>query len=312
VPIRDILAGAAVLALAASSPATAGEPVVLTPSGAWNVEYARESCILARAFKWDNAPVYFRMEQYEPGAQFEVSLVRSPLSSRKVTEDVQVRFGEDPNIEPITAAALFGETDDNVPALSFLLNLRQAAGGDPSDETELTPAEIAGLADLRVALVRGGDEVVFKTGPLTQALGAMRVCMDKLLTQWGIDPAKQTGLSQRVQPINSERWIRPDDYPKGGLHAGRSASVHFRVTVNQNGLVEDCAIQSATEGADFARRTCAVISRRAKFQPALDEDGKPVPSYYVNTIRWLMRLDDRGARISSQVFDDVSRGGRAF
>lgn len=308
--IRDYFAAAAGLVLGVSCPAAAQEALVLSPSGPWNVEYAPESCVLARAFGPADAPVYFRMEQFEPGPHFEVQLVGSPIRSNKVSEDVQVSFAEE--LDPIMTPALFGRTDKKVPAFSFLMSLREAAGGDPGDGSDLTPAELAALEDFRVAAARGGDVVVLKTGALGPGFTALKVCMNKLLTQWGVDPAKHQELSQRVQPINADRWIRADDYPKGGLHAGESASIHFRVSVGRDGKVEDCAVQSATQGADFARRTCTLISRRAKFDPALDTEGKPVPSYYVNTIRWLMRRQDPGDKMSSQVFDDLQPAGRVY
>jgi TonB family protein len=304
--IRRSLSAAALLLLSFSAAASAHEPIVLMPSSPWNVEHAPDSCVLARAFGPAAATVYLRLEQFEPGAQVEVSLVGSPLRSRKLVEHIQVAFGD--GLRPITSTALFGESNEGKPALNFLLSLREAAGGDPANLAELTLAEVNALTELRFALLKDTRPLVLKTGKMNHAFPALKQCMDKLLTDWGINPDKLRSLSRRAEPLNPGRWLRPEDYPKGAIHAGRSASVHFRVTVEQDGRVSKCSIQNATEGRDFARRTCSVISRRARFQPALDANGRPVSSFYANTVRWIMsKAESRGVRLAEEMFDDLTR-----
>ncbi len=39
----------------------------------------------------------------------------------------------------------------------------------------------------------------------------------------------------------------------------------------------------------FDDATCAALMRRVRFTPALDAKGQPVPSFYLNTVRWIMR-----------------------
>ena len=306
--IRDCAAAVVVLALSGAQPAFAQDSTPLVPNSPWNVEYSQDSCVLARAFGAQEAPVYLRLEQFEPGTHFEVSLVGSPLRSRAPAGDLEVTLGGQAGNEPILVSALFGKAKDDTPALNFLLDLRATSDGSQTDLGELTPAEFSMLSELRIALKDDGRHVVLKPNGLNEALGAMKTCMNELLTHWGIDPAKQRSLTQRAEPIDAGKWIKPEDYPREGLQAGRSANVHFRLTVDPTGRVSDCTIQGATEGRSFARRTCDVIRRRARFQPALDAERKPVTSYYVNTIRWMMRADDQRIRLSEQVFEDIRVG----
>jgi outer membrane biosynthesis protein TonB len=71
------------------------------------------------------------------------------------------------------------------------------------------------------------------------------------------------------------------------LNAGQGAIVNFRLLVDAAGSVTGCFIQQTTRLKEFDDAVCKSISRRAKFDPALDKDGKPILSYYNNTVRFM-------------------------
>ena len=57
--------------------------------------------------------------------------------------------------------------------------------------------------------------------------------------------------------------------------------------VSAEGVPTKCAIQQATSSPEFTKLTCDLLVKRARFSPALDRDGKPVASFYTNSVRWL-------------------------
>ena len=122
-------------------------------------------------------------------------------------------------------------------------------------------------------------------GSMGEPMKAMRACTDELLDHWGLDAAAQRSLQRLPVPVTTpQRWFEATSYPDNA--AGLNGYVHFRLTVDATGAVQDCAIPSATKGSVLAKATCETLKRRARFKPAIDQSGKPVSSYYADTVRW--------------------------
>ena len=121
---------------------------------------------------------------------------------------------------------------------------------------------------------------------MSSTKAAMDRCIDQLLTTWGLDPAVQRALQHGPVPLNNPSdWVRSTDYPSSA--ANRSSVINFRLAIGADGAVTGCHIQSGLSVADFAAATCQLVARRARFSPALDAAGKPVTSFYANTVRWV-------------------------
>jgi protein TonB len=69
---------------------------------------------------------------------------------------------------------------------------------------------------------------------------------------------------------------------------GANGLVRFRLDVDPEGHVGACHVLKSIQSPDFEKITCDLIRKRARFKPALDASGKPTPSYYVNTVKWVM------------------------
>jgi len=117
----------------------------------------------------------------------------------------------------------------------------------------------------------------------------MRTCTADLVKYWGLDPAAQESRTRKPEPIASPgTWLRPADYPTGALRKGASAVIDFRLMLDAAGQPTDCHIQGMTKGEEFPMLTCKLLMKRARFSPALGADGKPIASYYTNSVRWTM------------------------
>lgn len=66
----------------------------------------------------------------------------------------------------------------------------------------------------------------------------------------------------------------------------REGTTGFRLTVNTEGRVSECAIISSSGHADLDTITCDRVTARAEFYPAQDKQGKPTIGHYSNRIRW--------------------------
>lgn len=104
-------------------------------------------------------------------------------------------------------------------------------------------------------------------------------------------PAPRPGpnLARPATPANNPgSWVMPNDYPSRALREERSGITGFRVTVGPDGWVTACQITSSSGHPDLDAATCANISVRARFTPALDYDGNPTAGTYSNRVRWVI------------------------
>ena len=284
--MRHGVTAASLLALLAPA-AMAKEPLVLKPSSPWHVDYDRDSCVLARTFGQADELVSLRFEQFAPGHVYQVSTVGRPFRTSALNKKVALTLGKGGLEREVTAMA--GSSQDGRPAMTFQLHLAHRLGDGEDQWRGLQAEEEAAIDQIGIGWKSPGAELVLATGPFDKPLQAMRTCMDELLTHWGIDPAKHKTLAKPAMPkTNPAGWASSDDYPKSAAFQGQSALVHFRLTVGPDGRVKDCSIQNATKGEEFATQTCRLISQRGRFSPAIDAEGNPIASYYVNTVRWQM------------------------
>lgn len=152
----------------------------------------------------------------------------------------------------------------------------------------MTAATEAMIRTIKISIY--GHERVFKTGPLDKPFEALRKCTDNLVSTWGLDPKQQATLSERPRPRSSPGgWLAPNDYPSSMRMRGKQAQVNFRLSVSAEGAPTACEVQSSYNDKTFDDVTCRVLMRRARFSPALDAKGQPVPSFYLNTVRWIMQ-----------------------
>lgn len=102
------------------------------------------------------------------------------------------------------------------------------------------------------------------------------------------NPSSQTSLS-RPDPKpkgNPGNWATTNDYPSSALQQEREGTTGFRVTVGPDGRVIDCVITESSGSSDLDMNTCTNVRRRARFEPALDSNGKPTTGKYANRVRW--------------------------
>ncbi|VWX53618.1 TonB family protein [Novosphingobium sp. 9U] len=284
---RTAVTAATLLGLA--TPAMAAKTVTLDPISPWNVNWSETTCTLRRMFGTKEHPSMIMMERFGPYDHFQL-VVSGPdfKGVQQGTTPVNLRFG-DAEPKPLKQVTP-GKAVNGTPAL-FLGNLSLSAQFRDELETwspRVTHATEA--ATKSIAVLYGGKERIFATGPLDKAFDAMRTCTDNLVAHWGFDPKQQASLTKRAEPLTSPaRWLNPDDYPGAMRQVGKQALVAFRLSVDAQGKPTACEIQRSYNDKTFDEVTCAIIMRRARFSPAQDAKGEPIASYYLNTVRWIMQ-----------------------
>ena len=295
----DILRWFSAALLTAAMPlpqSAAAAASVLEPSDKWVLNYADDSCRLARTFGQGDDQVVLILDQYQPAGLMDLSLVGKRFGWLGPN---RVRFSSTfgpglpsgdfrdaimGTVGPAKATIVMSGPRD-------ILNrpmVRKTAG--VTDEYfPTTPEQEAAVTELRIAA--SSIRLTLHTGSMGAPLKAMGKCLSDLVQAWELDPAQQAALSKRAAPSGQPgSWLTSNDYPPGPLANGASAIVRFRLMVGADGVPTKCFVQQATMSPEFIKLTCDLLVKRARFSPALDALGKPVPSYYTNSVRWLASL----------------------
>jgi protein TonB len=88
------------------------------------------------------------------------------------------------------------------------------------------------------------------------------------------------------KPIDPVTWISSNDFPFEALKDEVGGKVEYEVSVDASGNPADCRIQATSGHAVLDQATCSLIIRRARFEPAKDANGRPVPGTYKGKVTW--------------------------
>lgn len=283
-----LASGALIVASPGPAAAAAIDPVVLKPQTPWVSDWSGESCSLRRNFGATANENQLLIERDGPTEQFRLTLFGDALAAFASGTRLTVTFG---NREPIVlhnAAALRSTTGK--PAI-FIGGITLGGLATGRDEGLVRPtvslAEQAAITSVTVTF--SGHSLVYDTGRLDKPFAAMRECTDDIVRSWGLDPQQQATLSAPVEPANNAgAWATDADYPAAMLRSRAQATVPFRLMVDADGKVTACHVQHHLGNPGFDQTTCNLLMRRGRFRPARDAAGKPVPSYYLNRINWIM------------------------
>jgi TonB family protein len=91
-------------------------------------------------------------------------------------------------------------------------------------------------------------------------------------------------LAEPITPIPS--LFAVTDYPVEALAQHAEGITDYRLSVDENGRVEQCDIERSSGSAALDQATCLVITRRSRFHPAVDSAGRPAKSVYPGMIHW--------------------------
>lgn len=259
--------------------------IELDPSTPWNIDGTPSGCTLRRGFGSGAVPLTLSIQRYEPGDEFELVVEGDELASVTPTTALRVSYGgrvapRDPQAFKTGTTMRDGRQQ---PVATIFMSSTLRGDATIASDAMVTPEMEAQATSVKLGW--RSTELVLKTGPLNRPLASMRACTDALVASWGLDPAVQKTLSRRPEPIGPKGWAARIDYPFVGTGSSE-ARVNVRMLVGADGKPTDCKVLRSYSDSAFDAAACRSLKAFARFKPALDTAGKPVPSYFTVTIIW--------------------------
>ncbi len=260
------------LALIATAPAPA-PPAPLPSVGPWQVEYADAMCALSHQFGTGPSAVTLVFRPWPMGDKTEIAMIQ-PGANGFESRIGKGRVRLDPAGTELAADVTL-----------YYLRKRDLR------VTTLTvdQARLVGLEDAKtIVLTLGGKPpVAVLPSNLKAAMVALGKCQDDLLTGWGIDLiTRQAVVTKSEARGNPADWITSDDYPPSALSNGDSGTTSILWQITPQGTVTQCRIIASSGHPVLDAAACEAITRRGRYTPAVDKDGKPRASYATRRITW--------------------------
>lgn len=96
---------------------------------------------------------------------------------------------------------------------------------------------------------------------------------------------------QGVRVTNMEEVFKEENYPFWAKKNAVEGRVRFRVAVDAAGRPLGCEVTEPSSVQDLDQPTCDLLMDQARFAPALDKRGRPIPGIYSRVVRW--QLENR-------------------
>lgn len=99
----------------------------------------------------------------------------------------------------------------------------------------------------------------------------------------GIQPAKPRG--------DPGSWVTADDYPAESLKNNEMGYASFNLLVDPRGNAVQCSITVSSKSPVLDAETCRLITKRGKFNPAIDLNGTPIFGIFHSSVAWFSAED---------------------
>lgn len=243
----------------------------LQPIGRWVVEYADNTCHVARRFGTPEKPVQLSLKIL-PGRGINEIVLNEPVDGKAPMKTGNMIITAVPGGEPMTVSAMSGSVEPGSRLLFGNLSSDGLAALEQADT---------------ITFAYGGKTISLATRGLKNALAATIACEDDLLRAWGLDAAAYRSIAVRPKSTGSPwNWVRSEDYPDVRYGSEKGGAVGVRLDLDTTGKVKACTVLTSSTSKELDEVTCKSVLRRARYTPARSADGTPVETFTVLRYRW--------------------------
>lgn len=285
------VASSAISVLPLTSGAAAPAPIsaaakrsanVLSPAGKWRVDYGLNECRLIRPFGDPTHPTTLQLSRVDPNPDFAPALAIAAQDLRPSAIDERIDISAEGHAKTLHLTGSVLSVVSGAPPIAY------SRGAGPL--ADVIQSDIASKQATTLTVSVRNVRIGLALGAMEQPLRALDRCMDDLVRTWGYDPDGQRALTRRAMPITpTNTWLNEADYPLALASELRSGGVTVRLDVSASGAIVGCHVMEAGGDPAFEQLTCDVAKKNGRFAPALDRDGKPVPTYFPLRVIWKAR-----------------------
>lgn len=103
---------------------------------------------------------------------------------------------------------------------------------------------------------------------------------------WELPPVAPLPAERARARANLASYISDGDYPADALRHHEEGTVAFELDVSAEGRVTYCHVTTSSGSQSLDLTTCLIMLERARFEPARDEQGNPVPDRISARVAW--------------------------
>lgn len=258
----------------------------LQPTAQWHVDFADEQCVASRNYGSTESPLFLVFKMPPIGDIMQIAVVRNGSVREADQIGGEIVFDDRPPI-----ATNFLEYDvRKLKQRALLMNLvrldlrpmRQASTIHIRSRADKPP-----VGGLHRTSVHASIDLTFAISDIATVLQLLDECAADLQKVWNVWDENRDSVTLKKGPEgNIQGLFRPSDYPPAALRKSLSGTATLVLLIDEFGKVADCTITRTSGAAAIDAQSCAILSERAKFQPAIGLNGKPTKSAVSQSITW--------------------------
>jgi TonB family protein len=254
--------------LATTSVAVSAAPPRL-PSGKWVVNFTDRQCVATRVYPSAGKPLYLLLKAPPLGEVMQIAIMQEAHGRGAEQVDAIVQVDDRPELQ--TSALAIKPKGSKL--RTHLINLSLA---------DFEPMRRAG----RVSIRTPGLNETFALTALTPVLAGIERCLATLKSTWNVSSDGRESHLSKPATADVRGVFTSADYPSSAIHANKSGTSHLAILVDETGKVADCMVVQTSGAASLDAKSCALVTERARFGPALNLSGQPVRASLLQRVSW--------------------------
>jgi protein TonB len=105
-------------------------------------------------------------------------------------------------------------------------------------------------------------------------------------TEQATQPARSHSAGPQRARGSLVSLFAADDYPVAALRNDEQGTAAVRLGIDRKGRVSECTVVHSSGSESLDQATCKILEQRARFTPARNSDGQPVPDTYDQRVSW--------------------------
>ena len=262
------LAAAFAIPFAHAAAAAASPPPLMAPTGPWNVEFADKTCLLSRPYG-KNRTTQLILKPAMLGESLEIIVTRAktPIVDSEHGRAV-LSIGGTPS-----SAESYFRAYSTVKSRLLRVWIKEDA---------IALSAVRGTLQIDA---RPEGRYAFAVPGIDQARPVLSKCLDQLRAAYKISSTELAAIATKPDATPAAVFST-NDYPLQAVKEGKVGTVGVLIWVEADGRVSTCEVIESSAAPILEKTTCNVLTKRAKFTPAKDAEGRAIRAPSFSRVRW--------------------------